>query len=283
MIRGQARTGADPARRAAPAAGDARRRGADLRRDARADDRSVPAAHRRARAARGRARAPGAGRHGHHHGSAHRRDPRAGQLSDVQPERVRQVDARGPAQSRGAGRLRAGLDVQDRHGVGGARGRRRLADRPDRQQPGLHHVRGRKPITTTSTSYGVLSFEDVIVKSSNVGAIKIGLRVGANGSAGTCTGSGSASAGAATSPARARGIVCKPAELDDSGLASMSMGYQISVTPLQMATAASVVANGGLLIEPHVVRRRHPRRRARRPVAPKIAATGRSRRRPPRR
>jgi membrane peptidoglycan carboxypeptidase len=32
------------------------------------------------------------------------------------------------------------------------------------------------------------------------------------------------------------------------------MGYQVSVTPLQMATAASAVANGGLLMEPHVVR-----------------------------
>ena len=32
------------------------------------------------------------------------------------------------------------------------------------------------------------------------------------------------------------------------------MGYQVGVTPLQMATAVSSVANGGELIEPHVVR-----------------------------
>jgi membrane peptidoglycan carboxypeptidase len=42
--------------------------------------------------------------------------------------------------------------------------------------------------------------------------------------------------------------------LTESGLASVSMGYQVSVTPLQMAAAASAVANGGLLLEPHVVR-----------------------------
>jgi membrane carboxypeptidase/penicillin-binding protein len=35
--------------------------------------------------------------------------------------------------------------------------------------------------------------------------------------------------------------------LNDSALASVSMGYQVGVTPLQMAAAASVVANGGTL------------------------------------
>ena len=38
---------------------------------------------------------------------------------------------------------------------------------------------GRKPITDMGHDYGALTFTDVIVKSSNVGAIKIGLKVGA--------------------------------------------------------------------------------------------------------
>ena len=46
----------------------------------------------------------------------------------------------------------------------------------------------------------------------------------------------------------------EPSKLNDSALASVSMGYQVGVTPLQMAAAASVIANGGTLYEPHVVR-----------------------------
>src|SRR5262249_6125951 len=50
------------------------------------------------------------------------------------------------------------------------------------------------------------------------------------------------------------GIVWNPDKLTEIALASMSMGYQVGVTPLQMAAAVSSVANGGDLIEPRVIR-----------------------------
>jgi membrane peptidoglycan carboxypeptidase len=50
------------------------------------------------------------------------------------------------------------------------------------------------------------------------------------------------------------GIVWDAAGMNDSALASVSMGYQVGVTALQMASAVSAVANGGELVEPHVVR-----------------------------
>jgi cell division protein FtsI (penicillin-binding protein 3) len=57
--------------------------------------------------------------------------------------------------------------------------------------------------------------------------------------------------------------------LTEGALASMSMGYQVSVTPLQMLAAVAAVANGGELVEPRVVRAvyRNDRRVA---VPPKI-------------
>jgi membrane peptidoglycan carboxypeptidase len=54
-------------------------------------------------------------------------------------------------------------------------------------------------------------------------------------------------------PGETTGIVWDPAKLDDSAVASMSMGYQVGVTPLQMAAAVSSIANGGRLIQPRVV------------------------------
>jgi len=75
--------------------------------------------------------------------------------------------------------------------------------------------------------------------------------------------------------------VWNPAQLNDSALASVSMGYQVGVTPLQMVAAVSSVANGGHLIQPRVVRafirdgRRIevPRKEMRQTIEPETAAT----------
>ena len=101
---------------------------------------------------------------------------------------------------------------------------------------------------------GSLSFTDVIVKSSNVGAVKIGLKLGAERLILYAKRFGF---GRPTSPdfmGESPGNVWDPSKLDESAVASVSMGYQVGVTPLQMAAAVSVVANGGELYEPHVVR-----------------------------
>jgi cell division protein FtsI (penicillin-binding protein 3) len=93
------------------------------------------------------------------------------------------------------------------------------------------------------------------VKSSNVGAVKVGLRLG-----GECLGRYVKGFGFGTklSPdftnGESRGLVPRSSNWTDSTLASVSIGYEIGVTPLQMAAAASAVANGGELVTPRVVR-----------------------------
>ena len=102
--------------------------------------------------------------------------------------------------------------------------------------------------------HGVLSFADVIVKSSNVGAIKVGLQLGAERMAAYVARFGF---GRPTSPdfrGENPGIARGVAKMKPSALASVAMGYEIGVTPLQMAAAVSSVANGGELIEPRLVR-----------------------------
>jgi cell division protein FtsI (penicillin-binding protein 3) len=102
--------------------------------------------------------------------------------------------------------------------------------------------------------YGTLSFTDVIVKSSNVGAIKVGLRLGPERMMEYVKRFGFGRRSSPDFPGETRGIVWEASKLKDRGLGSVSMGYQIGVTPLQMAAAVSSVANGGELFEPRVVR-----------------------------
>jgi cell division protein FtsI (penicillin-binding protein 3) len=103
-------------------------------------------------------------------------------------------------------------------------------------------------------NYGVLSFTDVIVRSSNVGAIKVGLRVGAERMGLYARRFGFGHSMSPDFPSESPGILWEPARQSESALASMSMGYQVAVTPLQMASAVSAVANGGELVQPRVVR-----------------------------
>ena len=143
--------------------------------------------------------------------------------------------------------------------------------------PGYIRIGAR--IVNDDHRYGVLSFEDVIVKSSNVGAIKVGLRTGVERLTRYVNRFGFGEVLAPDFAGQSRGL-WNP-KLDDGGVASVSMGYQVGVTPLQMVTAVSAVANGGLLMQPRVVRAvvRNGRRElvepkvVRRVIRPETAAT----------
>lgn len=102
--------------------------------------------------------------------------------------------------------------------------------------------------------YGELSFTDVMVKSSNVGAIEVGFRLGQEKFSRYVRRFGFGQSLSPDFPSENRGLVGDPSKLSMRGLASMSMGYQVAVTPLQMAAAIGAVANGGQLISPRVVR-----------------------------
>ena len=113
---------------------------------------------------------------------------------------------------------------------------------------------GRKLHHDISVSDRPLSFDDVIVKSSNVGAIKIGLELGPERLLRYIRRFGFGEALARDLAGQQRGLVPSLEVLArKSGRASVSMGYAVSVTALQMATAVSAVANGGLLVEPRLV------------------------------
>ena len=128
--------------------------------------------------------------------------------------------------------------------------------------------------------YGVLSLSDVFVKSSNVGAIKTGWKLGAAALTDFIKRFGFGSPTSRVSfRGESSGKVWDPADLKEGSLARVSIGYQIGVTPLQMAAAAGAIANGGELVRPRIVRAEirngvrtdYPREVIRRAVSSEVA------------
>jgi cell division protein FtsI (penicillin-binding protein 3) len=120
--------------------------------------------------------------------------------------------------------------------------------------PGSIKIGSRVVTEASHHNYQVLSFADVIVRSSNVGAIKIGFKIGTERLSDYVQRFGFGHQVSPDFPAENAGIVWERTKWTDSALASVSMGYQVGVTPLQMAAAISSVANGGQYVEPRVVR-----------------------------
>jgi cell division protein FtsI (penicillin-binding protein 3) len=118
--------------------------------------------------------------------------------------------------------------------------------------PGVIHV-GSGDIHDTA-NHGVLSFSDVIADSSNVGAVKIGLRVGTERLSRFIQQYGFGHAVSSDFPGESPGIVWRPEKWTESALAHVAIGYQIAVTPLQMLAAVGSIANGGEYVEPRVIR-----------------------------
>ena len=113
---------------------------------------------------------------------------------------------------------------------------------------------GRVVTENENHNYGVIPLSQVIVRSSNVGAIKIGFRLGADRLSRFVGLYGFGRPVSRDFPGENPGKVWRPEKLNDGGVASVSMGYQVGVTPLQIVAAVSSVANGGEYLEPRVIR-----------------------------
>lgn len=101
--------------------------------------------------------------------------------------------------------------------------------------------------------YGTLTLAGIIQKSSNIGAAKIGLSMGAERLYPYIRNFGFGRAIGADIPGEASGFVRAP-KWAPIELANISFGQGISVTALQLTNAFSALANGGRLMRPFVVR-----------------------------
>src|ERR1035437_1198262 len=101
--------------------------------------------------------------------------------------------------------------------------------------------------------YGTIPMAMVLAKSSNVGAIQIGMRVGQANMHQYVRKFGFGQKSGIPLPGESAGKVRQLARWSKASLPSMSMGQEISVTTLQLAQAGAVIANGGLLVKPRLV------------------------------
>ncbi len=103
--------------------------------------------------------------------------------------------------------------------------------------------------------YGLLSVTDIVTHSSNVGAIRIGQRVGEERFYSYVQRLGFGRPTGIDLPGEERGLTKPPSRWSGMSLGSMSMGQEIGVTPLQILRMVSAIANGGVLYRPFVVKR----------------------------
>ncbi|MGK2934626.1 MAG: penicillin-binding transpeptidase domain-containing protein, partial [Gemmatimonadaceae bacterium] len=99
-----------------------------------------------------------------------------------------------------------------------------------------------------------MSLADVIRFSSNIGIVRFADRLSARDKYELLRDLGFGAPTGVALPAEASGTLREPRRWSRTSAASLAMGYEIAVTPLQLATAYAAIANGGELVEPQIVR-----------------------------
>src|SRR5688500_5100387 len=105
-----------------------------------------------------------------------------------------------------------------------------------------------------SHAIGRVTYKKALAHSSNVCAIKTSMRVGKEGFYNYIQKFGFGKPTGIELPAETGGIVRNPERWNGDSLASMSIGYEIGVSALQMATAFATIANDGVRIQPHIIK-----------------------------
>ncbi len=113
---------------------------------------------------------------------------------------------------------------------------------------GKHRIRDHKP-------YGVLPVREVVAYSSNVGAVQLGFRIGKERFERYIRAFGFGAATNLELPGEAKGLLRPASQWPTVTLANIAMGQGIGVTPLQLVTAVSAIANGGYRVRPRVVQK----------------------------
>lgn len=112
-----------------------------------------------------------------------------------------------------------------------------------------------KVFRESSHTYGDLDFFQIVAKSSNVGTIHLVLRLGEQRFYHYMRGFGFGERTGLDLPGEETGLLRPLPAWSQLSIGSLAIGQEIGVTAVQIARAVSVIANGGYLVQPHVVQR----------------------------
>ena len=117
---------------------------------------------------------------------------------------------------------------------------------------GVYHLDGRT--IHDDSRHGYLDLAGIIEVSSNIGASKIALRVGAKRFYDGLRNFGIGRKTGVDLPGEANGLLSKGSTWRQIELANHGFGQGVAVTPMQLAVAYSAIANGGNVVRPYVVK-----------------------------
>lgn len=116
-------------------------------------------------------------------------------------------------------------------------------------------MRYRGEVITDHKPFSNLTFEEVLIYSSNIGAAKIALKLGRDKFYHAISAFGFGQKTGLPLPAEERGLLHPVKRWSDVSTAFLAFGYEILVTPIQMTQAFNVLASGGCLLPPRLVLR----------------------------
>jgi cell division protein FtsI (penicillin-binding protein 3) len=120
-------------------------------------------------------------------------------------------------------------------------------------QGGAMTMYGRTLHDDKSDHFGVVTVKYALEHSSDVGAAKMALKVGPDKFYNYIRGFGFGERSGIELPSETRGLLRPPKKWGSTSILSLAIGQEIGVTPVQLVTMVSTIANGGTYLPPHIL------------------------------
>ena len=101
--------------------------------------------------------------------------------------------------------------------------------------------------------YGLMTVEKALEISSDVGAAKMALKLGPDKFYQYIRGFGFGDRTGIELPSETRGLLRAPRKWGSTSILSIAIGQEVAVTPVQLVTMVSAIANGGVYLPPHIL------------------------------